>query len=132
MGRGPIVNARDYDLTQATGNLPNVSEAMTNWFQPMIFNLITKETVNFLNKETSNLITFQGVWQPYTAQQLLILPEGQRAWKWFMLHAEISLILEPDQIVEYESVRYRVMLKKDYQKYGYIEYSLIEDYQEIP
>ena len=55
-------------------------------------------------------------------------PEGQRAWKWFSVHADPSLSLTPDEVITYQSTQYRVKGKTDYTGYGYIYYELIEDY----
>lgn len=73
-------------------------------------------------------VTFQGVWQPFTAEQLLLKPEGQRSWDWQMCHAEPALILNTDEIITYEEIQYRVMSKKDYSKYAYVQYDLVRDY----
>lgn len=110
--------------------LPNVAGAMRSWFQPLVFTQVEKTVVNYKNVETVTSLNFLGVWQPFTAQQLEMKPEGQRMWKWFMLHAEPTLALIPDEIVYYQDVRYRVMEKNDYQRYGYIEYHLVEDYED--
>ena len=126
----PIKNGKDFTLNQNLGTLPNVSVAMGNWFQPMTFNLITKETVNFEVVETSDEISFNGVWQVFSPQKLLMKPEGQRDWKWFTLHSDVDLELTPDQVVEYFGTRYRVTGKIDHNRYGFFEYEMTEDYQE--
>lgn len=129
---GPIVNARDRDLLQDTGNLPNMQDAMASWFQALVFKVITKSIVNFIEVETETLCNCQGVMQPLSEQQLGMKPEGQRDWKWYNLHADVSLILSPDDVVVYKGERFRVMGKKDYKEYGYVQYNLGQDYRKRP
>lgn len=123
-----IKNASSIPLNQNSGTLPDVSGAMLDWFQPMIFSLVSKSVTNFQNVETTTEVSFLGVIQPLGPRQLMIKPEGQRAWKWFQVHAEPALILSTDQIIEYEGVQYRVMAETDYRDYGYVEYHLVQDY----
>jgi len=108
--------------------LPDVSGALLDWFQSMAFVVLTKSVVNFQNVETKTQTSFRGIWQPFNAQQLRMKPEGERAWRWFMLHADTSLELFPDDVVIYNSLQYRVMEKNDYLHYGYREYHLVEDF----
>lgn len=123
-----IKNGSSIPLSQSTGTLPNVSEAMLDWFQPMVFTKITKEQVAFNTVERGVDIKFRGVWQPLSPQQLRIKPEGQRNWKWFMCHSDVDLELNTDEVIKYEGTQFRVMSKKDYVKYGYYEYHLVDDY----
>ncbi len=123
-----ISDAKNRPLTQSYGNLPDVSGAMATWQQAMTFIHVVKTVVNFDVVETPSKKDFQGVWQPFTTRDLLIKPEGQRDWGWFMCHSDIDLSLRPDDIIKYEGANYRVMQQNDYNKYGYFEYHLIEDY----
>lgn len=124
----PIQNASDIPLSQNTGTLPQMGDALLSWFQAMVFTTIVKTVVNSLVVETPTNVSFQGVWQPFTDQALLMKPIGQRKWKWFMLHADTTLSLEPDDVVTYQGTQFRVMAKKDYSPYAYIEYHLAQDY----
>lgn len=110
------------------GNLPYVGDTLLEYFQPMVFTTIVKTTVNFQVVETATSVTFRGVWQPFSAQQLNMKPHGQRAWPTFQLHSDTTLTLSPDDVVTYLGTQYRVMGKLDYSKYGYFEYHLVEDY----
>lgn len=110
-------------------NLPNVSFALLNWFQLISLNVIHSKTVNYEVIEEVEKISSKGVWQPYSARQISILPEGQRAWSWFMIHVLPNVKLDIYDRIEYEGEAYRVMRKTDYSKYGYYEYDVIYDYQ---
>lgn len=132
-GAGLDIFSRDILPTGAHGvgggQVPNMSTTLLNWFQPMTFEVITKETINFQVIETATDVSFRGVWQPFTDQQLQLKPEGQRAWSWIMLHADVNLKLNPDDAVVYETIRYRVMGKRNYKEYQFLEYHLVEDYE---
>lgn len=117
----PPVNGSFYDF-------PDVSEALMGWLQPMIFNLLTKSVDGFINKEVGVPYFFQGVWQPFTSEQLIMKPEGQRSWEWVMVHSLNNLPLKNDDVIYYEGVQYRVTRKLNYTKYGYYEYEIVNDY----
>lgn len=124
----PIKNGSDIPMNQTGGNLPQVQGAMQTWFRPMTFMIVAKVIKNYLVKETGTVVDFLGVWQVLSAQKLMMKPEGQRQWKWFMVHAETSLILDPDMVITYNGTQYRVESKRDYKEYGYVEYHLYQDY----
>lgn len=125
---GTIQNGKNTPLNTNSGTVPNVNGAMLNWFQPMIFTVVTKIVVGGEVVETGTPINFRGVIQPLSNRDLLIKPEGERAWTWYMLHADPSLALNVDDVVNYLGQQTRVMARKDYRLYGYIYYELIQDY----
>lgn len=126
-----IANGKNTPLNVQTGTVPDVGAAMEDWFQPMVFTRVVKQTIGFQDVETNEDINFRGVIQNFSPRQLLMLPEGQRAWTWLWLHAEPQLSLEVDEIVDYLGVKTRVMSKKDYTIYGYVEYSLVQDWVSV-
>lgn len=125
----PILNASDIKLDQITGSVPNVSGAMMDWFQKMTFVEVKKEMVNFQVCEIPYQVEFQGVWQPFSAQQLAMKPESQQAWSWFMVHTQTNLELKLDDVFLYQAQQYRIMQKLNYMIYGYYEYHIVEDYK---
>lgn len=124
----PIFNAKDRPLNLNSGTLPDVSGAMLDWFLPMVFARVTKTIVNSHLVETSVDLNFRGVWQPLSAQDLRMKPEGQRDWKWFQVHATPDLILVPDEVITFNGTQYRVKAMYDYKEYGYLNYHLAQDY----
>ena len=109
-------------------NLPNVTGALVSYYVPMVFELITKTVSGGEAIETTTPINFRGVMQPLKVTQLMLKPEGQRSWTWFWLHCDPSLKLRLDDVVIYKGVQTRVMGKKDYSDYGYLEYELAQDW----
>lgn len=126
-----ISNAKDKPLfSRSGGGLPNMSATITGWFQNLTFTKVVKTVVDHEVKEGYENISTSGVRQPFSPQQIKILPEGQRAWKWEMIHALPSLLLKIDDIIIFDNVRYRVMERLDYKEYGYVQYNICQDYQQ--
>ena len=123
-----IKNARNIPLSQQTGTLPSMRDAMANWFQPLKFTQVIKSIVNYKNVETLKVKCFNGVIQPMKAQELMMRPDGQRAWIWKTVHAYPDLVLVPDDIIIIQGVKYRVMDKTDYTEYGYVVYNIVQNY----
>lgn len=125
---GTIQNAANTPLNQSSGTVPNVNGALQEWFQPMVFVPIVKSTVGGEVVELGDPINFRGVIQPLSNRDLIIKPEGQRAWTWYMLHSDTCLRLKVDDVVNYLGVQTRVMGFRDYAIYGYLYYELVQDY----
>lgn len=110
--------------------LPNMSNTIKSWFLNITFEVVKKELQGAFwvvtGKETIN--TF-GVVQPPRDKDLNILPEGTWAWQWLMIHCLPDVVLNTNQFVIYDNVEYKVMAKKDWSKYGYVRYTLLEAYQ---
>ncbi len=123
-----IKNASNTPLNVATGTIPNMGGALLNWFQPMIFERVVKTTEGFQVVETGVETAFRGVIQPLSTRDLLLKPEGQRAWTWLMLHSDPSLVLQVDEVVKYLGVQTRVMSRGNYTIYGYLLYHLCQDW----
>jgi hypothetical protein len=121
-----IGNGKNTPLNANSGTVPNVGDALLNWFQPLTFGVVTTTVQNFRSVQTQVQVQCKGVWQPFTDKQLMLKPEGERARSWWWLHADPSLTLEPDSVVTYLGVQYRVMSQKDYRLYGYVEYQLVQ------
>lgn len=124
-----IANGSNRPLNeQPAGTVPDVGGAMRDWFQPMVFEPVTKMTKAFQVVETGTPIAFQGVIQPLSPRRLQLKPEGQRAWTWLELHADPVLSLNVDEVVIYQGVQTRIMARDDFQLYGYVRYELVQDY----
>ncbi len=123
-----IANAKNIPINVKTGTVPDVSGALKDWFQPMVFVRVLKETIGFQVVETATDVNFQGVIQPLSKRQLMLKPEGQRAWTWLTLHADPVLTLQVDEVVNYLGKQTRVMARANFALYGYVEYELVQDW----
>ncbi len=125
-----VNNGKDVPLNANTGTVPNMSDALSDWYQPMTFGIITKTIIAFQSVESVVNLSFRGLWQPLTGRKLDMKPEGQRDWDWYMLHSDIALNLKIDDIIIYLNIQYRVIAKKDYSLYKYQYYELISDWEQ--
>ena len=122
-----IINAKDKPLTY-TG-LPQVGEVLPSWFQPLVFDVVTKSLVDYEVQEVIRTVHTQGVRQPMNAQQLAIKPEGQRSWKWETIHCLPDVKLRVDDIIIFDGVKYRIMERWNWAEYGYLEYHICQAYE---
>lgn len=123
-----IVSAKDIDEVTS---LPHVGIALHGMMQLMEFWKICKKNVDGYTQEIESITKTHAVRQPFSDEQIELLPEGERSWKWEMLHALPDLALNTDDRVSYLGRSYTVKSKKNYSEYGYIEYHLIEDYNSL-
>lgn len=110
--------------------LPNLSGPVKAYMQPITFDLIHKELVDYVMQETRTTITTRGVRQPVEPQRLQITEEGQRAWKYENLHLLPTVKISIDDIVIFKDVQYRVVEKYDCTEYGYVEYMIAQTFEE--
>lgn len=107
--------------------LPNMSNVITSWFLDITLVVVERvlEGADWVEQDTKTIKT-RGVVQPPTPQELKIMPEGAWAWEWLTIHCLPDVDLEVNQYVRYDDKLYKIMNKKDWRKYGYIKYTLLE------
>lgn len=110
--------------------LPNMSETIKSWFLDITFEVEEKylDGADWNFKTVQNINT-RGVVRPPSDKDLKILPEGSWAWEWLQIHCLPNVQIETNQFIKYDGKRYKVMAKKDWSKYGYVRYTLLEAYQ---
>lgn len=128
-----IGNGKNVPLNVQAGTIPNMGGTLLDWMQPMTFTRIVKTTVAFRLVEADDVINFWGIIQPLTDRALVLKPEGQRAWTWYKLIAQCApldaiLTLQVDDVVIYLGTQTRVMARRDYSIYSYVEYNLVQDW----
>ncbi len=130
MGNPTLINnAANFPISFREGTVPDVSGALTDWFQPMTFESLVKTQVGFQAVETPTVYNFQGIIMNFTERQLMLRPEGERAWTWLLLFADFTLELQVDDVVLYKGVQTRVMGREaHYDIYGYVTYKLCQDW----
>jgi len=124
----PIERGNQRSRQDPNGTVPDVSSALWDYFQPLEMMNITKGVNGFEVIETGTVTRFRGLIQPLSNRQLMLKPEGERAWTWLMLHAERVLELEVDDIMTFRGKDTRVMAKKDYEIFGFAYYELVQDW----
>jgi len=123
-----IVNARDIPLCETARSFADVKDSILAFSQPAIAVFINKEQVSGYTEERQSEVATRACIQPFNSQQLKILSEGQRAWRWFTLWCLDNLNLMPDDAFIIKGVRYRIQERLDWSDYGYTRYNVIEDY----
>jgi len=122
-----IKNANTGTVLDASA-LPSVAATIKGWFRPLtlirkITQLVDREAVI-----SEVPLRCMGVIQPLTNRELVMKPEGQRAWRWNMLHTSSDVQLNPGEDFSVNGKNYRVMSDKGYSEYGYIYYEVVQDY----
>ena len=114
------------------GQFPQMGEVLDGWEFPLTLIKIKQNIVEGDVATQEEKIDFLGVWQPLRDEQLQFLPEGQRSWSWYWIHAKSgTLNLQTGDKIIFQNKRFKVMNVKDYSLNGYIEYQIIEDFQDI-
>lgn len=122
-----IISAGKRKLSQS--NLPNMSQTIISWFQPITFVKLARAVVDYEQVITETNINTKGVVQPYKPEPLEIQQYGTQSWIWQDMHCLPDVTLNTDEIIIYQNVRYKVLYKKDYTEYGYVEYMLCETFE---
>lgn len=123
-----IINASD-SKKNLSGSIPDVEDALSDWLKAMKIGVVTKTISDFQLSESIEYIDVLAVLQPFTTKQLQIKPEGERSWEWQTLHIkgthrEFCL----DDQVYIDGMKFRIMQKFEWQRYGFIEYQIIQDF----
>lgn len=123
-----IFNAATQTIDQSAGPTPNMRSTLAGWVRDLGLTRVDKTIVNFQTVETEVELPGRGVWQPLAATQLAIKPEGQRAWRWFMIHATTDLKLQTDDVIKRAGSPYRVMADAGWDDNGFKLYHVVNDY----
>lgn len=123
-----ISNANKIKINSG-GNLPNMSQTIVGWFQDLTFGVVTSTVVDYERQVVINYVNTKGVVQPYKPEPLEIQEAGVRSWSWLMIHCLPDLQLFNNDYITYEGLRYKVLMRSDYSKYGYMEYIVCESFE---
>jgi hypothetical protein len=110
------------------GTVPDVSGALQDRFQQMTFTPVTKNESGYQVVETPNPTAFIGHIQPFTERQLMMKPEGQRAWTWWWIQSITPIALNVDDVINWQGTQLRIMSVRNNFLYGFYEWSAIEDW----
>lgn len=115
-------------MMNVNAKLPNMSATIKSWFLNITFEIVERTIGDSADPEISVIKTIntRGVVRPPSDKDLKLLPEGAWAWEWLQIHCLPDVELETNQFVKYDGKIYKVMAKKDWRKYGYIRYTLLE------
>ena len=125
-----IQNGKNLKLNNSNSNLPNMSNTIVGWFLNITFDVVERvlDGADYVNSIVKTINT-KGVVQPPRDEDLKILPEGTWSWEWLMLHCLPNVDIKTNQYIIYDNKTYKVMAKKDFTKYGYIRYMILESWR---
>jgi hypothetical protein len=123
-----VPSANKVPLSRMTAQ-PSMRDTITGWSETITLVRLLKKIVNHENVNERTEFTCQGMIQPFSKRDLLIKPEGQRAWKWWMLHISSSIETPPGAEFEIAGVTYKVMGELPYFRNGFYEYELVQGYE---
>ena len=110
--------------------MPNMTATLNGWEVPLTLVRITQDVIDGELSTTETEISFMGVWQPFSMEELALLPEGQRSWSHYWVHVKSSsLDLNTADKIIFQNNKYKVLERKDYNLNGFIEYHVILDYE---
>jgi hypothetical protein len=142
--KSPLQNARNMDLNESAGQLPQLQGGLSNWFKPMTFIKVARAVAAGVVVESGDLtqswtspegVTIQGQQVNFDGfiipreKPLLIKEEGDRSWIGSDLYSTIQLVLENRDCVIHLKTQYRVMAVWNMKSLGFMHYFLVEDYQ---
>lgn len=112
-------------------SLPNMSETIKSWFLDITFEVVECEIGEGADPviTVKQRVNTRGVVRPPSDKDLKLLPEGAWAWEWLQIYCLSDAELNTNQFVRYDSKLYKVMAKKDWRKYGYMRYTLLEAFR---
>lgn len=124
----PLINANALNLSQNVGGLPDVSAAVMTLLQPVSVNLVIQQLINGYYKPIKNItVQTQASIQPLP-QELAIKMEGERNWRWSLIHILPNVLLNNNDLITLFGIQYKVMKKENWAQYGYISYFVVENF----
>lgn len=118
-------------INNVNSSLPNMSQTIKSWFLNITFEVVEREIGDGADPVVTvvQTINTKGVVRPPSDKDLKLLPEGAWAWEWLQIHCLPDVKLNTNQFVRYDNTLYKVMAKKDWTKYGYVRYTLLEAFK---
>lgn len=127
----PIVNGKDTPLNKGSSRLPNVSQAITQYFQPVTVGIISSIQVNGRTQTiVEQYICTQGV-RIATDNKLVITKTGERLFARDDIYFLSEILLKADDLFLFNTMQYRVLALEEWTEYGYNKYSVTEDYTKL-
>jgi hypothetical protein len=116
-------------MMNTNSNLPNMAATIQGWFLNITFEIVDRVMVGAdWQTQVVKRVKTKGVVRP-PKDNLEILPEGTWNWEWLEIHCLPNLNLQNNQFIRYDGKVYKVMARKDYSKYGYIRYTVLEAFR---
>jgi hypothetical protein len=122
-----LINANKLTLSQNVGGLPDVSAAVMSLLQPVNVGIVTQQMINGYYKPITRTMSTQASIQPIP-QELAIKMEGERNWRWHLIHILPNVLLNNNDLITLFGITYKVMKKENWTQYGYLAYFVVENF----
>ena len=126
---GPIAGAGMTGSINVGSALPTVQDTVSGWFQPMTIGVVSAiPQSDGKVKNSVKAFNTAGIIIPGDDEKLVVLKEGERSWVSSTLYTQKAFNVPTDTILIVAGMQFRVMKQKDYSSYGYVRYSLLQDF----
>ena len=112
--------------------VPYLAGALRGWTMTRTVDRITKAVVNHQVTETSVEADLDLNIQPMPPQEVARRPEDQRQWKWWSIIVREGPLLDIDDVIVVDSIRYRIQKTHNWSESGFQKYEAHEDYTSGP
>lgn len=126
-----LINAKNILLPNNVGGLPDVSAAVMEFLQPTVVNLIKQQLINGYYEPIPSKVNTQASIQPME-QALAIKMEGERSWKWSIIHILPNVDLQNNDKIILFGITYKIMKRENWFQHGYIRYFVVEEFTNAP
>lgn len=133
MNPGPVFSAgKRGGIVDCLAGGPSMDTTIRGWFKPIVVGVQTSVpqpggTFKEIFRDTNT----SGVLQP-DEERIDRQPGGNRSWQHWVLHCLPEMVLKTNDRIRIGKNLFRVDLKRDFNAYGYIRYSLTQDFQNAP
>ena len=124
-----ITNGKDANFGLASSALPDVSGGVMSFLQPVSIGVVQKQQIDGYTEEIIKYTSTFACRQPMP-EAMAVRKDGERSWKWSIIHITPELALLTDDVFLLYGVRYRIMQINDWTEYGYKEMHVIADYKD--
>ena len=109
--------------------VPNMKRTLRGWVRNTNVKIVNQVVVDFETSPTEVDTVLKINKQPVPAEKVVQLPEYDRSWKWWSFIVQDGPLLKIDDIIEIDSVGYRIKELSDWSESGFQKYKAIEDYR---
>ena len=126
-----VTNGKDLPFGQSLAGLPDVSQAVIQYFQPVTVGIIKATQINGRTQTiVQTYCKTQGV-RIATDNKMVITKTGERFWANENVYFKSDVVLKVDDLFLFNNKQYRVLAVEAWTEYGYNKYTVMQDFTVI-
>ena len=126
-----IINGKDLNFGQSASGLPDMSQGVIQFFQPVTVGITSTTQINgYPQTIIEKYINTRGV-RIQTTNSLVITKTGERIWDSIDMYFLREVVLQADDLFLFGGKQYRVLKTEDWPDYGYTKYYVVQDYTKL-